>query len=158
MKKEEMQEKMQKESGIGTIKINNEVIAIIAGRAAIEVKGVAGMSGGVVDGLAKMLGKKSMEKGVKVEIGEEDVSINISMIVDYGVSIPGMCSEIQKNVKKKVEGMTGKNVKTVDVSIQGIHFPTDDEVEDIPARGRHVRMKSENEKNQRERKIEEGQK
>ena len=158
MKKEEMQVKMQEESGIGTIKINNEVIAIIAGRAAIEVKGVAGMSGGVVDGLAKMLGKKSMEKGVKVEIAEEDVNIDISMIVDYGVSIPAMCSEIQRNVKKKVENMTGKNVKTVDVSIQGIHFPTDDEVEDIPAHGRHVRMKSENKENQRERKIEEGQK
>lgn len=157
-KKEEMQEKMQEESGIGTIKINNEVIAIIAGRAAIEVKGVAGMSGGVVDGLAKMLGKKSMEKGVKVEIGEEDVNISISMIVDYGISIPSMCSQIQKNVKKQVEDMTGKNVKIVDISIQGIHFLTDDEVEDIPARGRHVRMKPENVENQREGKIEEGKK
>ncbi len=148
-KMKEKEKEMQEESGIGTIKINNEVIAIIAGRAAIEVKGVAGMSGGVVDGLAKMLGKKSLEKGVKVEIGEEDVNINISMIVDYGVSIPGMCSEIQKNVKKKVEDMTGKNVKTVDVSIQGIHFPTDDEGENIPSSGRHVRMKQENEENQK---------
>ena len=126
MKKEEVEE-----TGIGTVRINNEVIAIVAGRAATEVKGVAGMSGGVVEGLAKMLGKKSLEKGVKVEIGEEDVNIGISIIVDYGVAIPSICSQIQKNVKKEVERMTGKNVKTVDVNVQGIHFPTDDNVGDI---------------------------
>jgi uncharacterized alkaline shock family protein YloU len=116
----------REESAIGGIKINNEVIAVIAGRAAIEVKGVAGMSGGVVDGLAKILGKKSLEKGVKVEIGQEDISIDLSIVVDYGVSIPDVCSEIQMNVKRKVEQMAGRNVKSVNVSVQGIHFPADE--------------------------------
>ena len=110
---------------IGEIKINNEVIAVMAGRIATEVKGVAGMSGGVVDGLAKMLGKKSLEKGVKVEVGEEDINIDLSIIVDYGVSIPDVCSEIQINVKRKVEKMTGRNVRNVNLSVQGIHFPAD---------------------------------
>ncbi len=110
---------------IGEIKINNEVIAVMAGRIATEVKGVAGMSGGVVDGLAKMLGKKSLEKGVKVEVGEEDISVDLSIIVDYGVSIPDVCSEIQISVKRKVEKMTGRNVRNVNLSVQGIHFPTD---------------------------------
>ena len=119
----------KEENPVGEIKINNEVIAVIAGRTAAGVKGVAGMSGGVVDGLAKMLGKKSLEKGVKVEIGEEDINIDLSIIVDYGVSIPGVCSQIQTGVKKKVEEMTGKNVRTVDISVQGIHFPA--EVEEI---------------------------
>lgn len=113
------------EDTIGEIKINNEVIAVMAGRIATEVKGVAGMSGGVVDGLAKMLGKKSLEKGVKVEIGEEDINIDLSIIVDYGVSIPDVCSEIQINVKRKVEKMTGRNVRNVNLSVQGIHFPAD---------------------------------
>lgn len=113
------------EDTIGEIKINNEVIAVMAGRIATEVKGVAGMSGGVVDGLAKMLGKKSLEKGVKVEVGEEDINIDLSIIVDYGVSIPDVCSEIQINVKKKVEKMTGRNVRNVNLSVQGIHFPAD---------------------------------
>jgi uncharacterized alkaline shock family protein YloU len=116
----------KEENAIGGVKINNEVIAVIAGRAATEVKGVAGMSGGVVDGLAKMLGKKSLEKGVKVEIGEEDINIDLSIIVDYGVSIPDVSSEIQTNVKKKVEQMAGRSVKSVDVSVQGIHFPADE--------------------------------
>jgi uncharacterized alkaline shock family protein YloU len=116
----------KEESAIGGIKINNEVIAVIAGRAATEVKGVAGMSGGVVDGLAKILGQKSLETGVKVEVGEEDININLSIVVDYGVSIPDVCSEIQMNVKRKVEQMAGRNVKSVDVSVQGIHFPADE--------------------------------
>ncbi len=113
------------EDTIGEIKINNEVIAVMAGRIATEVKGVAGMSGGVVDGLAKMLGKKSLEKGVKVEVGEEDINIDLSIIVDYGVSIPDVCSEIQISVKRKVEKMTGRNVRNVNLSVQGIHFPAD---------------------------------
>ncbi len=118
---------MKKEEGrAGEVKINNEVIAIIAGRVASDIKGVAGMSGGVVDGLAKMLGKRSLEKGVKVEIGEEDINVHLSIIVQYGVNIPGVCSEIQTNVKRKVEEMTVRNVRTVDVSVQGIHLPTDE--------------------------------
>ncbi len=116
----------KEEDRVGEVKINNEVIAIISGRVASDVKGVAGMSGGVVDGLAKMLGKKSLEKGVKVEIGEEDINVHLSIIVQYGVGIPGVCSEIQTNVKRKVEEMTGRNVRTVDVSVQGIHFPADE--------------------------------
>ncbi len=116
----------KEENAIGGIKINNEVIAVIAGRAATEVKGVAGMSGGVVDGLAKMLGKRSLEKGVKVEVGEEDINIALSIVVDYGVNIPDVCSEIQMSVKRKVEQMAGRNVRSVDVSVQGIHFPTDE--------------------------------
>lgn len=116
----------KEEDRAGEVKINNEVIAIIAGRVASDVKGVAGMSGGVVDGLAKMLGKKSLEKGVKVEVGEEDINVHLSIIVQYGVGIPGVCSEIQTNVKRKVEEMTGRNVRTVDVSVQGIHFPADE--------------------------------
>lgn len=113
------------ENTIGEIKINNEVIAVMAGRIATEVKGVAGMSGGVVDGLAKMLGKKSLEKGVKVEVGEEDINIDLSVILDYGVSIPDVCSEIQISVKSKVEKMTGRSVRNVNLSVQGIHFPAD---------------------------------
>lgn len=124
-------EQVEKQSDLGEVKINNEVIAVIAGRAAVEVEGVAGMSGGVVDGLAKMLGKKSFEKGVKVEVGEENINIDISIIVDYGVSIPGVCSEIQTNVKRKVEEMAGGNVNSVNVSVQGIHFAADEaEVEE----------------------------
>ena len=118
------QEKIKEQSGLGTIKINNEVIAIVAARAVTEAKGVAGMSGGMVDGLAKVLGRKNPEKGIKVEITEDEITIDISILVEYGVSIPNVCSEIQRNVKKKIEDTTGKNVKTVDINVHGIHFPS----------------------------------
>lgn len=118
------QEKIEEQSGLGTIKINNEVIAIVAARTTIETKGVAGMSGGMVDGLAKVLGRKNPEKGIKVVITEDEINIDISILVEYGVSIPDVCSEIQRNVKKKIEDTTGKNVKAVDINIHGIHFPS----------------------------------
>ena len=120
--KENKGEKIEEASSLGTIKINNEVLATISGRAAAEVKGVAGMSGGVVDGLAKMLGRKNIEKGVKVEIDNDEVNIDISILVDYGASIPTVCSQIQNSVKEKVEKMAGKHVNTVDVNVHGIHF------------------------------------
>ena len=125
--KENKEEKIEESSSLGTIKINNEVIATISGKAAAEVKGVAGMSGGVVDGLAKMLGRKNIEKGVKVEIVDDEVNIDISILVDYGASIPVVCSQIQNSVKQKVEKMAGKNVKTVDINVHGIHFPHTEE-------------------------------
>lgn len=112
---------------IGEIKINNDIIAVIVGKVAAEVKGVAGMSGGVVDGFAKMLGKTNPEKGVKVDMEEDnDINVMVSIIVDYGVCIPDVCSKIQVNVKEKVEKMTGKNVKAVGINVQGIHFPADE--------------------------------
>ena len=116
------QEKIEEQSSVGTIKINNEVIAIVAARTTIETKGVAGMSGGMVDGLAKVLGRKNPEKGIKVVITEDEISIDISILVEYSVSIPDVCLEIQRNVKNKIENTTGKNVKVVDINVHGIHF------------------------------------
>ncbi len=123
------QEKIEEQSSVGTIKINNEVIAIVAARTTIETKGVAGMSGGMVEGLAKVLGRKNPEKGIKVVITEDEVNIDISILVEYGVSIPDVCSEIQGNVKKKIENTTGKSVKAVDINVHGIHFPSVEEKE-----------------------------
>ena len=125
--KENKEEKIEEVGSLGTIKINNEVLATISGKAAAEVGGVAGMSGGVVDGLAKMLGRKNIEKGVKVEIVDDEVNIDISILVDYGASIPVVCLQIQNSVKQKVEKMAGKHVKTVDINVHGIHFPHTEE-------------------------------
>ncbi len=124
-KKEEKmeEEKTREESDLGTIKIHNEVISTIASRAATEAKGVAGLSGGVVDGLAKMIGRRNPEKGVKVEIADDDVNIDMSILVEYGVSIPTVCRQIQGVVRSRVEEMTGKNVKSININVHGIHFP-----------------------------------
>lgn len=111
-----------------TVKIANDVVATIAGIAAAEIAGVAGMSGGVVSGITQMLGKKQLTKGVKVEIDEQNVTLDISVIVEYGQKIPTVAEAIQAAVKQSVSDMTGLNVLAVNVHVTGVQF-----VEEAPA-------------------------
>lgn len=107
----------------GKIMFAPEVIATIANLAAGEVEGVASLSGSVVEGITGMLGgKKSMTKGVKVEITEETAGIDIAVVVKYGYKIHEVCQNIQKKVKTTIETMTGLNVPNVNVAVQAISF------------------------------------
>lgn len=111
-----------------SIKIADDVIAVIAGAAAAEVSGVASMAGGFAGGISEVFsGKKNFAKGIKVEAGEKETKIDVSIIVEYGVRIPDVAFEIQNRVKKAVEGMTGLKVVEVNVHIQGVK--TDSAVE-----------------------------
>ena len=123
-----MQNKTNEE--LGTIKIANEVVAIISGLAATEVEGVAGMSGGIAGGIADMLGRKNLSKGVKVEVGETETSVDIFVIVDYGSSIPDVAWNIQDNVRKSIESMTGLNAVEINVHVQGVDFEDETEEEE----------------------------
>lgn len=107
---------------VGTVRIADEVVGIIAGLAAMEVPGVAGMSGGLVGGIAEMLGKKNLSKGVKVEVGEREAAADLFIIVEYGVRIPDVALRVQENVKRAVEAMTGLEVVEVNVHVQGVGF------------------------------------
>lgn len=109
-------------TGLGSIRIADEVVRIVAGLAATEVPGVAGMSGGVVGGITEMLGRKNMSKGVKVEVGEKEAAVDLYVVVDYGVRIPEVAARIQEAVKKAIEEMTGLSVVEVNVNIQGVAF------------------------------------
>lgn len=113
----------------GAIRIANEVVGIIAGLAATEIKGVAGMSGGIAGGIAEMLGKKNLSKGVKVEVGEKEAAVDMYVIMDYGVSIPDIAWRVQENVKKAIESMTGLTVVEVNVHVQGVSFHNEDKAE-----------------------------
>lgn len=117
----------EKRTELGELKIANEVVGIIAGLAATEVEGVAGMSGGIAGGIAEMLGRKNLSKGVKVEVGEHETAIDLFIIVDYGVSIPEVSKKIQENVKRAIEVMTGLDVVEVNIHILGVHFATQQE-------------------------------
>ncbi|OPX86572.1 MAG: Alkaline shock protein 23 [Pelotomaculum sp. PtaB.Bin104] len=117
-------------NGQGSIRISDDVVKVIAGMAAIEVKGVAGMSGGIAGGITEMLGKKNLAKGIKVEVGEKEAAIDIYVIIDYGFRIPDVAAEIQNRVKKAVERMTGLVVVEVNVNVQGIVFASDAKVEE----------------------------
>ncbi|MBH5318064.1 Asp23/Gls24 family envelope stress response protein [Paenibacillus sp. GSMTC-2017] len=107
---------------IGTIQIAPEVIEVIAGLAAVEVEGVAGMSGGLAGGIAELLGRKNLSKGVKVEVGQREAAVDVSIIVEYGNKIPEVASAIQANVKRSIEMMTGLHVVEVNVHIHDVHF------------------------------------
>jgi len=118
----------------GLIRIADEVVGIIAGLAATEVPGVAGMSAGLVGGIVEMLGKKNLAKGVKVEVGEREAAVDLYIIVEYGVRIPDVALRVQENVKRAIESMTGLDVVEVNVHIQGVGFAPEEKEEDIRVR------------------------
>ncbi|MBR3281427.1 MAG: Asp23/Gls24 family envelope stress response protein [Clostridia bacterium] len=106
------------ENDIKGINISEEVVATIAGIAAQEVKGVASMN---ASGIGEMFGRKP--KGVKVQVGEKDTVIDISLTIEYGARIPDIAWEVQNKVKTQVESMTGLNVVSVNVHVQGVNMP-----------------------------------
>lgn len=110
-------------SNTGSVKIANDVVATIAGLAATEIEGIAGMSGGIAGGIAELLGRKNLTKGVKVEVGESEVAIDVYIIVEYGSIIPQVAQKVQDKVKNAVESMTGLKAKFINVHIQGVTFP-----------------------------------
>ena len=118
---------VKNETGLGTIKIADEVVSIIAGLAATEIDGIAGMSGGLVGGIAEMLGRKNFSKGVRVEVGEREAAIDLYVIVKYGVRIPDVALTAQENIKRAIENMTGLSVVEVNVHVQGVNFPEEEE-------------------------------
>lgn len=118
-------EKTSEQNDIGSIRIADEVVGIIAGLAATEIAGIAGMSAGLVGGIAEMLGKKNLAKGVKVEVGEKEAAIDLFVIVEYGSRIPDVALRVQENVKRAIETMTGLRVVEVNIHVQGVGFQSE---------------------------------
>ncbi len=125
---------VKKETNLGSIRIADEVVSIIAGLAATEVDGVAGMSGGIAGGIAEMLGRKNFAKGVKVEVGEKEAAVDLFVIVKYGVRIPDIALAVQENVKQAIETMTGLSVVEVNIHIQGVILPEEQKTEEVRVR------------------------
>ncbi|WP_066634910.1 Asp23/Gls24 family envelope stress response protein [Desulfolucanica intricata] len=121
-------------NNMGSVRISDEVVKIIAGLAATEVPGVVGMSGGIVGGFAEKLGRKNLSKGVKVEVGEKEAAVDISIIVEYGMQIHDVAVRVQSNVKNAIEAMTGLVVVEVNVGVQGVAFNNSEEKEEESVR------------------------
>ncbi len=113
----------------GKIIFADDVVATIAALATNEVEGVSGMSGGVMVDLSERLGRKNITKGVKVEVGTEEVAIDISVNIRYGYRIREVCCNIQQSVRDALETMTGLRVVEVNVFVQGIVFDTPEKPE-----------------------------
>ena len=125
---EVLEEKQEvKETEGGKVRISNQVVTTLAGIAATEVEGVAGMSGGFVGGIAEMLGRENLSKGVKVEVGKEEARIDLSLIMENGVKIHQVAKEVQENVTTTLEDNTGLEVTAVNINVEGVNFEEEEE-------------------------------
>lgn len=106
-----------KEDNLGEVHVADEVVAIIAGLAATEVEGVASIAGNITNELVSKLGMKNLSKGVKVEVAEKTVSVEVALNISYGYSIPEVSEKVQEKVKSAIETMTGLSVAIVNVRI-----------------------------------------
>lgn len=108
---------------LGSVQIHNSVIAAIARVAALKIPGVVELSGGLVDGLVGMIGKKTADRGIRVEHEDSAVSLELHVVLEFGTRIPHVAWQIQTDVRTAVEKMTGKPVKAVNVIVQGVRLP-----------------------------------
>ena len=120
-----LMEQEEKVDTVNSIKISNDAVAMYVGIAVSEIQGVYGMSGTLAGITEAISGKKNYTKGVKVDVNESTVKIDVNIIVEYGARIPDVAFEIQTNVKKSVETMTGLRVTEVNVNVQGVHAITE---------------------------------
>ena len=114
--------KIQELDGSGEVYIADEVVAIIAGLAATEVEGVASMAGNITNELVGKLGMKNLSKGVKVEVLEDSVSVDLSLNIEFGHNIPAVSAKVQDRVKTAIENMTGLSVLDVNIKIAGVNI------------------------------------
>lgn len=108
------------EKGIGEVVISEEVIATIAALAAVEVKGVVSMVGTMPNEIIERLGMKKLSKGVKIEMVEDAVSIDLALNVSDSAVIPELSEEVQSKVKSAVETMTGYPVESVNIRVASV--------------------------------------
>ena len=114
--------KVYEKDKIGEVQIADEVVAIIAGLAATEVEGVDSMAGNITNELVGKLGMKNLSKGVKIDVTEEHVSVDLSLNIKYGYNIPDVSEKVQDKVKSAIQNMTGLTVLEVNIRIAGVNF------------------------------------
>ena len=114
--------KLYEKEMMGEVRIADEVVAIIAGLAATEVDGVDSMAGNITNELVGKRGMKNLSKGVKVDVTEEHVSVDLSLNIKYGYNIPDVSERVQDRVKSAIENMTGLTVLDVNIRIAGVNI------------------------------------
>ena len=112
--------KIHENSDNGDVQIADSVVAIIAGLAATEVKGVVSMAGNITNELVARLGMKNLSKGVKVDVLEGVVTVALNLNIEYGYNIYETSNTVQEKVKSAIENMTGLSVADVNIRIAGV--------------------------------------
>ena len=114
--------KVYEKDKIGEVQIADEVVAIIAGLAATEEDGVDSMAGHITNELVGKLGMKNLSRGVKIDVTEEHVCVDLSLYLKYGYNIPEVSAKVQDRVKNAIENMTGLTVLEVNIKIAGVNM------------------------------------
>lgn len=112
----------QEYTGLGKVEIAPEVIEVIAGIAASEVEGVAQMRGNFASGVVEKLGKKLHNKGVKVELAEDGIKVDVYCVINFGISIPQVAQQIQDNIRQTLLNMTALVAEEINIHVVGVQF------------------------------------
>jgi uncharacterized alkaline shock family protein YloU len=124
MSEQRVLEMNQGENSLGKVEIAPEVIEVIAGIAASEVEGVSQMRGGFAAGVVERLGKKNHGKGVRVELSDEGIKVDVYCLMKFGISIPVVAQKIQDNIRQALLNMTALEAAEVNIHVVGIQFET----------------------------------
>ncbi|MGM9926208.1 MAG: Asp23/Gls24 family envelope stress response protein [Bacillus sp. (in: firmicutes)] len=119
-----MLEMTQTNNSLGKVEIAPEVIEVIAGIAASEVEGIAQMRGNFATGVVEKLGKKNHGKGVKVELSEDGIKVDIYCMIKFGVSIPKVATAAQDNIRQALINMTAIEADEINIHVVGVVFET----------------------------------
>lgn len=107
---------------LGTVHISEDVLAVIAAAAALEVEGVSSLAPNLGSDLAELLGKKSLSKGVHITVVEDSVSVEVSILIQYGFTIPAVAGAVQEAVFNAISNTSGLDVTCVNVNVTGVAF------------------------------------
>ena len=113
---------LKNEENVGVVQIADDVVAMIASLAATEVEGVSAMAGNITNELMSKVGVNKLTKGVKVDVLEGNVTVDLAVTMEYGYNIPATCQKVQAKVKASIENMTGLNVVDVNIRIAGVNM------------------------------------
>ena len=115
----------------GETTIDDGVVSKVAGIAAREVGGVHALGGGAVRAIGAVTQRVGMSdertQGVTVEVGEREAAVDLSVVVEYGEPIPRVAEALRTNVINRIEGLIGLSVTEVNIAVNDLHFPGDDE-------------------------------
>ena len=116
---------LKDEESVGTVQIADDVVAMIASLAATEIEGVSAMAGNISNELMSKVGVKKLTKGVKVDVLNNNVKVDLAVTMEYGYNIPATCQMVQAKVKSAIENMTGLSCSDVNIRIAGVNMKKD---------------------------------
>jgi uncharacterized alkaline shock family protein YloU len=133
MSEQRVLEMNQGDNSLGKVEIAPEVIEVIAGIAASEVDGVSQMRGGFASGVVERLGKKNHGKGVRVELADDGIKVDVYCSMKFGLSIPNVAQKIQDNIREALLNMTALEAAEVNIHVVGIQFENQKPESDLEA-------------------------